>query len=194
VVKKGSIEKTAAKKAASQTVAIQDRRKLVKLYLRQHLTTHEIAVKLDVKTSTIETDIKAIDNEALGVHKADLIGRKQRELAELDEMEALFIKLIDKNIKHLELCLKDPNSQAKEIKALSDNVTEWIDKRLQVKRDRAKWLGFEKTETESADVGYQDNRSVVTIYINGKEEDWPKWVDRTVHQRENVVVKELNSG
>ena len=181
-------------RALAGTQGVEARRDLVKLYLKQHLTHHEIAVKLDVKTSTIEQDIKAIDNGALGVHKADLIGRKQRELAELDEMEALFIKLIDKNVKHLELCLKDPNSQAKEIKALSDNVTEWIDKRLQVKRDRAKWLGFEKTETESADVGYQDNRSVVTIYINGKEEDWPQWVDRTVHQRENVVVKELNSG
>jgi len=176
-------------KALAGKQGVEARRDLVKLYLRQHLTYHEIAVKLDVKTSTIEKDIRAIDKASLGVHKADIIGRKQRELAELDEMEALFIKLIDKNVKHLELCLKDPNSQAKEIKALSDNVTEWIDKRLQVKRDRAKWLGFEKVETEIAGgVINQDNRSVVTIYINGKEEDWPQWVDRTVHQ------KELNSG
>jgi len=179
--KKSPIQKKQTR-ALAGTQGVEARRDLVKLYLRQHLTPHEIAVKLDVKTSTIAQDITAIDKASLGVHKADLIGRKQRELMELDEMEALFIKLIDKNVKHLELCLKDPNSQAKEIKALSDNVIEWIDKRMQIKRDRAKWLWFERPETEDASVVNQDNRSVVVININGKEEDFVRWVDQNVNK------------
>jgi len=190
VPKKKSPKHKKEVRALAGTQGVEARRDLVTLYLKQHLTHHEIAVKLDVKTSTIEQDITAIDKASLGVHKADLIGRKQRELAELDEMEALIIKVMNTQVKQLEVCLKEPEFNAKEIKARTDNVIEWFDKRLQVKRDRAKWLGFEKSETESAGVEYQDNRSVVMININGIDHDFVDVVDQIV----NAEHKELNSG
>ena len=198
VPKKKSPKHKKESRALAGTQGVEARRNLVKLYLRQHLTPHEIAVKLDVRTATVEQDITAIDKASLGVHKADLIGRKQRELNELDEMEADCIKAVKGMADRIEQYLVDPEKSfgkmsGNQISALlnftAKGATEWHDRRLQIKRDRAKWLGFEKQDTEAVGVINQDNRSVVVININGKEEDFVNWVDQTVHSR-----KELGSG
>jgi len=198
VPKKKSPKHKKESRALAGTQGVEARRDLVKLYLRQHLTPHEIAVKLDVKTSTIGQDITAIDKASLGVHKADLIGRKQRELAELDEMEADCIKAVKGMADHIEQYLTDPEKSfgkmsGNQISALlnftAKGATEWHDRRLQIKDKRAKWLWFERPETETAGVINQDNRSVVMININGKEEDFVRWVDQNVNNQ-----KELGSG
>lgn len=193
VPKKKSPKHKKEVRALAGTQGVESRRDLVKLYLRQHLTPHEIACKLDVKDTTIAQDITAIDKASLGVHKADLIGRKQRELVELDEMEAQCINAVKKMSDHIEQYLVDPEKSfgkmsGNQISALlnftAKGAAEWHDRRLQIKRDRAKWLGFEKQDTEAAGVINQDNRSVVMININGKEEDFVRWVDQNVNRGE----------
>jgi len=199
VPKKKSPKHKKESRALAGTQGVEARRDLVKLYLRQHLTLYEIAVKLDVKTSTVEQDITAIDKASLGVHKADMIGRKQRELAELDEMEADCIKAVRGMSDKIEQYLVDPEKSfgkmsGNQISALlnftAKGAAEWHDRRLQIKDKRAKWLWFERPETETAGVINQDNRSVVMININGKEEDFVKWVDQNVNSNQ----RELSSG
>lgn len=188
---RGTKTKTQLKKAESQKIAIQDRRNIVKLYLHRHMPIRDIAENLKVSIKTVEADIKAIDEEYAGLHNADRIGRKQRELEELDAMEAECLLEVSKMTERLERYLDKPeehlgNLTGNQIKpilaAVSNHLTLFFDRRLKIKQTRAAWLGFDKPEPDPTTPGIsliQDNRKVV-INMNGKEVDFMEWLEEDV--------------
>jgi len=172
------------------TLAVEDRRNLVRGYQKQHLPVREIAEKCKVKLATIEADIRWLDKEAAGLFKTDELGRKSRELAELDQMEAMCIKLIENSIKQLEKCFKDTTPSLykdKEIAAYNDVIKDWFGQRLKVKQDRAKWLGFEKSNEPEKSAELQiDNRRFI-INIHGRDRDIMEYLDGNVRELQEPV-------
>lgn len=110
-----------------EAVKIEDRRrKVLQLYLR-HQTQTEIARVLSVDQKTISNDIAAIRKNWTEQNLLDFDAIKQREAAELDEMEAEAAVEFGKR-----------------------KNWEWFDRRLKCKERRAKLLGLdEPTKTDS---------------------------------------------
>jgi len=169
-------------KALATRQGVENRRNLVRGYQKMHLPVREIAEKCKVKLSTTEADIKWLDKEAAGLFKTDELGRKSRELAELDQMEAVCIKLIETTIKQLENCLKDPQANAREIAACNDVVKDWFSQRRGIKQDRAKWLGFEKRNEpdKSLDLNIDNRRFIINIH--GRDRDVMEYLEGNVRE------------
>ena len=167
---------TSKKKAISQSLAIQDRRALVQVYLLQHYTPLQIAEKVDVKLQTVESDIKAIDKKLGQVYRTELGGKRERELADLDSMERDTIEQFQ---------------QAIEWGFDAKDAVLWISKRLDIKKLRGEWMGWKVKEPTVVDQT-QDNRSI-TINItdpNGNKVPFDEWAIGQFRE----LPKELESG
>lgn len=133
----------------AEAVKIEERRKKVSSLYKRHQSQAEIARVLGVSQQTISVDIAAIREtwKQEGLLNFDEV--KQREAAELDEMEAEAAVEFGKR-----------------------KNWEWFDRRLKVKERRARLLGLD----EPAKVDNTVKGEVKTYVVSAESGDWTEEV------------------
>lgn len=196
-VKNKTKTKTAAKRANSQQVAIQDRRNLVHKLLLQHYTPRQIAERVDVKTTTIEADIRAIDKGFSGIDSAVSDHRKQRELDDLDMMEHDAMNQLEERVLELATFMNDAeglkelgNAAPAILSVMYKDAGSWFDRRLKVKQQRGKWLGYEVKELVAVEGAIGNTINVNISMPDGKKVDFGEWAEGQFRD----LGKELEGG
>ena len=132
-----------------EAVKIEERRrKVLQLYLR-HQTQAEIGRVLGVDQKTISNDIAAIRAGWKEANTFDFDAIKQREAAELDEMEA-------------EAAIEFGRKKS----------SEWFTNRLKVKERRARLLGLDEPAKVDSNVKVEQKNYVVSA----ESGDWTESV------------------
>ena len=179
-------------KTLAATQGVENRRNLVRGYQKQHLPVREIAEKCKVKLSTIEADIKWLDKEAAGLFRTDELGRKSRELAELDSMEADAMKYETRYSRLADQYEKEPGTFTEMQNKMRIDTARmesryWFNKRLEIKEKRAKWLWFDQKPKEEIDsILTQDNRRFI-INIHGRDRDIMEYLDGGIRELQAPV-------
>lgn len=159
---------TALKKRHAQEIAIRERRKRVHARLQQHRTLRDIAQELNISVETVLQDKKAIAKSLAKEH----VDIKAIDLDDLDTME-------QEAIEHFRAWafradelwnLVADEGPSKTLESAMKNAGVWWQKRLEVKRLKGKWLGYEVVEKAPEPIT-QDNRSITYINVNGVQQE-----------------------
>ena len=186
--------KTGLKKATSQKLAIAGRRRWVHKLLQQHYTIDKIAEMVKVERGTIIKDKKAIAASLAEEH----VDIKQIDLDDLDDIERDTIiqyALWDGRIEEMWAVGDDEHGYPKGLDAAMKQRTVALSTRMEVKKTRGKWLGYEVKE--ATPLLEQTNNTInLTIKMpdgteDGKSVSFGEWAEG---QFREVSSKELSSG
>lgn len=170
--------KAVVKPRHAQQIAIRTRRKRVHYLLQQRKPLREIAEVVGVTVETVIQDKKAIAKELAAQH----FEVKAIDLDDLDVMEAEAMEQVATWVKRSEDLWKQAevdgsDDMPKGFATALQSARDWWAKRLEIKKTRGKWLGYELVEKQP-DVQV-DNRSVtinVTDPTSGGTQPFGEWV------------------
>lgn len=185
--------KTGLKKASAQRLAIAGRRRWVHKLLQQHYTMEKIAELVKVERTTIVKDKKAIAASLAEEH----VDIKQIDLDDLDDMEREAIKQMDLWVDRVQTMWDvgdEDHGYPKSLEPAMKNAGAWYSKRLDIKRLKGKWLGYEVKEATPA---LEQTNNTISLTINmpdgtqdGKSVSFGEWAEGQFRE----VGKELEEG